>query len=274
VSRWLAALCLPLVTACTAMPADPFERGKVALQKGDLLTALRAFEAVPGGHARRDEARVNVAEVEDRVRRSHQALLEGIVLRTQGRDRQALASMQRARETWPALPSIDIWIAATRERANRTSVRIVSASPRPAVDCERESGAESASIDAIAVAGAEPARVAGSDPEDRDERAAAPIDRGEDPIALGLIAVEARLGHGELELAVIDLLELARRFPHDTRVQQRLVRVLHQRALLRYGQGALTTAISDWERVLALQPDNRLVRALLDAVRAEAASPL
>ena len=92
---------------------------------------------------------------------------------------------------------------------------------------------------------------------------------GEDPVALGLVAVEARLGRGQLEAAVRDLIELARRFPDELRVQRRLAPLLHQRALLRYGQGAVAAAVADWRRVMHLDPDNAEVQSLLDRAVAE-----
>jgi len=279
IARTFAAVCLWFVAACAVQPVDSYERGMLASRRGDLLDALRAFENVPASHPRRAEARIAATDVENRVRRSHQALLDGIVLRAEGRDREAIASMQRARDAWPGLPSIDAWIGATRDRWSLTNVRIVETPlAQHATERERERELRIAptpgapTSDALV---APPAEVVegGMPPAAAD--AADGFDQvSEDPVTLGLVAVEARLGRGELELAVIDLMELARRHPTELRVQNRLVRVLHQRALLRYGQGALTTAIADWERVLTIQPDNRLVRALLDAVRTEAAAPL
>lgn len=266
--RALAWLSL-LLASCATAPADPFASAGVALRRGDLLSALRAYEAVPTSHVRYGEARASAIEIEVRVQRSQEALLQGLVQRSSGHDRAALASLENARDAWPGLPSIDAWIAATRDRLARSAAMATPAiAAEPAVDCEFEM------VAALANAGAEvppPSTPATTAPE--SEPRAPSVAAGEDPIALGLVAVEARLGHGELELAVIDLLELARRYPVDRRVQSRLVRVLHQRALLRYGQGALIAAIGDWERVIALQPDNRVVQALLDAVRAEAAAP-
>ncbi|MGK0205570.1 MAG: hypothetical protein ACI9S9_004661, partial [Planctomycetota bacterium] len=87
---------------------------------------------------------------------------------------------------------------------------------------------------------------------------------GEDPVVLGLVAVEARLGRGELALAVRDLIELARRFTDDVRVNRRLVRLLHQRALMSYGQGTVAAAVTDWRRVLEIEPNNRVVQKLLE----------
>lgn len=262
----LAALAFAGLAACTAM-SDPFDRGAAAERRGDLVAALRAYEAVGTAHARHADARAAANVIENRLQRAEEALLHGILLRNAGRDRDALASFEVARHGWPRLPSIDVWIGATRDRLARSGDRTRSvASFVPAVACEEESpppdAGEVASVQAVPTT-----------TFDATEQRQLFVGDGEDPVVLGLVAVEGRLGRGELEIAVIDLLELARRFPGDARVQNRLARVLHQRALLRYGQGALTTAIADWERVLQIQPENRLVRTMLDAVRIEAATP-
>lgn len=88
-------------------------------------------------------------------------------------------------------------------------------------------------------------------------------------VAAGLMAVEAKLGRGQLEAAVTDLLDLAQKFPAEIRVRLRLVRVLNQRGLLRYGDGAVAKAIADWQRVLELDPDNTSARRMLDAAISE-----
>jgi len=264
------ALSAFFAASCVVQPRDPFDRGTAAVHRGDLLGALRAFESVPPSHPRHAEALAFGNDVEGRIRRGHQALLEGLVLRSEGRDREALASMERARLAWPGLPSIGTWITVTRDRAVATNAAPAAAEPVVA-----PSATPVAPADVTAAPDAAEQRTESETSRPGSDSAAETSARGEgDPVTLGLVAVEARLGHGELELAVIDLMELARRFPSDQRVQNRLVRVLHQRALLRYGQGALTTAIADWERVLSIQPDNRVVRALLEAVRSEAAAPL
>ena len=92
-----------------------------------------------------------------------------------------------------------------------------------------------------------------------------------DVVATGLAAVEMRLSRGDLELALVDLLDLARRHPDDPRVRTRLARVLHQRALVRYGHGSLDAAIRDWQRVVELEPGNACAVDLLATARAESA---
>lgn len=92
---------------------------------------------------------------------------------------------------------------------------------------------------------------------------------GNDPVALGLVDVEAKLRGGQMQLAVTSLIGLADRFPSDARVRVRLARLLQQRALLRYGEGALQEAIGDWRRVLDLEPANEGVRRMLGAALRE-----
>ena len=282
IARACAAACVWFAAACAVQPTDPFDRGMLAARRGDLLEALRAFENTPASHPRHVDARIAATDVENRVRRGQQALLDGLALRAEGRDREAIASLHRARDAWPGLPSIDAWIGLTRDRWSTTNVRVpVAPLPAPATAGEPAPDVRVVSTASPGTAPASPMVLAPGPAAVDGPTRPAPDDfdggldhLGEDPIISGLVAVEARLGHGELELAVIDLMELARRHPTELRVQNRLARVLHQRALLRYGQGTLSTAIADWERVLAIQPDNRLVRALLDAVRHEAAAPL
>jgi hypothetical protein len=52
-------------------------------------------------------------------------------------------------------------------------------------------------------------------------------------------------------------------------VRVRLARLLQQRALLRYGEGAVPEAIVDWQRVLDLEPSNEGVRRMLGAALRE-----
>lgn len=258
--RRCALLAMLGVAACQTPPRDSFAIAQAAMRRDDLLNALLAYDAVPVLHPSYPEARAGAAAVELRMRRGHELLLEGLIRRGEWRDAEALHCLERARSIWPDLPGIDALITATRHRLDLFAAAAASFPPNE----------DAPTTTPVAVAVPDPVAPEPGLP------AAAPAPRlllselADESITLGLVAVEARLGRGEFECAVVDLLELARRFPDDLRVQRRLARVLHQRALLRYGQGALTAALLDLERVLAIEPDNGEVVGLLHAVRAEA----
>ncbi|MBL8728547.1 MAG: hypothetical protein JNM25_08965 [Planctomycetes bacterium] len=262
----IAAVLSLLLTACATTPSDAFAAAQAAMRRDDLLGALLAYDAVPVSHPRYPEACAGAAAVEVRLRRGQELLLEGLVHRAERQDAQALQYLQQARDVWPGLPGVETMIAATRQRLQRTGAmpdrrqHVPIRIPLPAADAAKPTPDDLTRTGDTTAGAAEAARDL-------------PLEPADESVVLGLVAVEARLGRGELELAVVDLLELARRFPDDVRVQRRLARVLHQRALLRYGQGALTAALLDWERVLAIEPDNREVADLLQAVRAEASTP-
>ena len=392
--RMIALTALLLGTACNIPPKDPFAAAEHALRHNDLLRALQAYDAVPVAHVRYPDARAGAGDVEQRMRRCHELILEALMLRAEWRDAEALDALQRARQHWPQQPSLNQWIAATEKRlqlfAERGSVAETPATEVPsspmvevakigtpqlpvATDVgDREPGSRGPEPSAAPLAVGEPSSNAsesstplspaetsqpvrqpvvvvppsnppkpllpgpsaqavrgessanapqsvaspgaigaeGRKPSPADSMendshenpsvaapqsapsAVAPsssaaaedstptpksesvvvvkrLPQGEDPVVLGLVAVEARLGRGELALAVRDLIELARRFPADARVNRRLVRLLHQRALVNYGQGSVVAAVTDWRRVLEIEPDNRVVRKLLQRAVAE-----
>lgn len=104
----------------------------------------------------------------------------------------------------------------------------------------------------------------------------APTPVADDVVAVALIAVEQRLAAGNRGAAMAELHELHLRHPADARIRWRLTRLLHQRALAFYGEGALTAAMDDWARALALEPDNAVMRACWSRAQTERAarSPL
>ncbi len=314
----LTLLALLALAACATRPRDPFVRGERALLADDLASALLAYDEVPVAHPRYPEARAAAAGVERRMRRGHEVLLDGLLLRAEWRDREALAQLRRAQEIWPGLPGIDALIAATEHRLSSFGAAPGDLVAGPVADGGAQSRVGDAAVmpqpipgdatrplDVVAIGevslpevGPVPLaeiRIGGGEPTPEQADAASvttasspvTVDEvavgevtvgevdsppaGEDPVSAGLIDVERRLGRGELELAVAALLDLATRFPAEQRVRVHLVRVLHQRALVRYGHGALSGAIEDWQRVLELDPTHRLARNLLRSAQAEAA---
>ncbi|MCB9876817.1 MAG: hypothetical protein H6835_04360 [Planctomycetes bacterium] len=334
---WSLFVC-GLLASCVARTRDPFVAAERAMHKDDLLSALQAYDTVPVSHPRYPDARAAAVEIERRMRRCHELILEALVLRGEWRDDEALESLQRARKQWARQPSIDRWIVATEQRRRlfgdgarqaapsaplgsevgevvevapsavppQTSAAVVAepvapiartvspvgAMPRdtvpspvtsrePAGDGPVAAGPEEARgpaagrgtapppvvvVGAAPIGEARPAQVREAPtPVARPApRPSARVSVGEDPVALGLVSVEGCLGRGELRQAVDDLIELARRFPSDLRVCQRLVPLLKQRALLSYGDGAVAAAITDWRRVLEMQPDDPIVPTLIE----------
>lgn len=380
---------LLLFGACNLPPKDPFVAAERALRRNDLLRALQAYDAVPVKHERYPDARAAAGDVEQRLRRCHELILEALMLRAQWRDAEALVALNRAVDHWPGQPSLRLWIATTEKRmrlftdregvaaaapaspaaplvetvpgpagptavamdvgstlevtqddpaTTRAPVEVPSRGPLPMVPMqgtraadptatanakppraghagEQQPGTsreipESAqqaseqphalsanqapttilpphvsteqaarSVPAITAA---PGRPVASNPTDKPLRhasaAAAPqqlapksrrVPLADDPVALGLVSVAASLGRGELIVAVRDLIELARRFPGDARANRRLSRLLHQRALMHYGAGAVAAAVADWQRVIEIDPGNDQVRRLLSRAIAE-----
>ncbi|MCC7066049.1 MAG: hypothetical protein IT456_24850 [Planctomycetes bacterium] len=279
--RLVVGLAVLLCGACKTTPVDRFQAGEAAVLKNDLLTALQAFDEVPVSHPRYPEARAAAAGVERRMRRSHEILLEGLMLRSEWRDREALAALQRAREVWVGLPGVDVLIRATEHRLGLFTVPeegaavVAVAAPSPSPSVEPPPAVPMVEVP-VQKAPEEPslgAEVGNPSSAAPEVAPAVPVELPAplaDAVAAGLVAVEGRLSRGEFEGAVADLFDLAKYHPEDLRVRLRLARVLHQRALLRYGQGALTGAISDWERVLQLEPGHAVARNLLLSARAEA----
>jgi len=132
VLRALAAWGAMALTACAVPPRDPFARANWALQRGDLGGALIAYDSVPVAHARYPEARAGAMTVERSMRRCHELLLEALLMRSEWRDRDALATFERAHALWPKLPGIDGWIEATRQRL-RSLPAAPAAPPEPLV---------------------------------------------------------------------------------------------------------------------------------------------
>ena len=131
VVRW--SWLLVLGAACQSVAPDPLARAERALAAGDLLTALTALDSVPVAHARYPQARTIAAQIERRLRKSHEQLLSGLLLRSEWRDAEALAAFELARQTWPALPAIDGLIVATRQRQRLFPEPAVASAVPPAV---------------------------------------------------------------------------------------------------------------------------------------------
>lgn len=249
-----------LATGCVATPKDPYLRGERALVGGDLAAALSAFDAVPVAHARYPEARAAAIGIERRLRRSHEELLTALLLRAEWRDREALQQFERVREFWPAMPGLVELVAATRRRSEILAVPVASEVAAAAVPPEAAAATDQAG----------PGPGASTAPAPAGETA---VVGDADTVGRRLAELEAMLFLGDLSAALDGLAALAAAHPGEPRVRGRLVRVLHQRALLRYGQGSLLPAIDDWQVVLELDPGHGAAQSLLRAAQAELALP-
>ena len=275
----LLLLCL---AACATQIQDPFETAEHSLREHDLVGALLAYDAVPVSHPRYSEAHAAAASIEGRIRRCHEMLLEALTLRSEWRDSDALGFLRLARAVWPAMPAVDGLIAATETRlrmfepGSDAEARPDPMAPPPAPSPVIERGtllpAASAAADEPLVVAEVSVPEQAPAPASDNARSVAAHSVGAirtDAVARGLAQVESMLARSDLQGAVADLFELARRFPNDARVQVRLARLLHQRALLLYGQGAISGAIADWEQLLAMCPSHQQATEMLRAARAE-----
>lgn len=172
----------------------------------------------------------------------------------------------------PASPQSTRSTQSTQSNESPESADGETASARP-VEAEPAAGGEPSASPAPRTAPTAPVDTLRVTVEPRPggagEQPAQRLPNGEDPVARGLLSVESRLGRGEFEAAVDDLVALGERYPGDVRLRRRLGQVLHQRALLSYGRGELDTAIVDWHKVLAIDPENRPVQILLQRAERE-----
>lgn len=282
--KMLVLMALLLGTSCNIPPQDPFVAAERALCRNDLLRALQAYDTVPVAHARYPDARAAAGVVEQRMRRCHELILDALMLRSEWRDAEALDALQRASHHWPQQPNLKLWIAATEkrmqlfaERGSSTELAVAELPVSPPVEMAKLDRPQRPVILEVGSIGVATLDDAPSSALSESSTATKPLSVKkskrlpvrQDPVVLGLVAVEARLSRGELALAVRDLIELSSRFREDVRVNRRLSRLLHQRALMSYGQGSVAASVTDWRRVLEIDPNNDLVKRLLHRAEAE-----
>jgi tetratricopeptide (TPR) repeat protein len=292
----LTVLLATLGAGCATMPNDPFVRAERAMQRLDFAAALAAYDAVPVAHERYPEARAAAVAVELGMRHCFELMLEALLLRAEWRDEEALVAMQQAREVWPSVPGIEVLMTATQQRLRlfdtvpvaRSSAGRPAASPAgevairslPVIEAPAPAPAPAAEAPGVAVESlpplptdeapvAVPAPFGPPPPPTARPPQPQPPAPVADGVAAALVAVEAKLARRDLEAAILDLLDLVRRYPDDARVRLRLARLLHQRALLRYGSGSLEPAIRDWERVLEFDAKHPTAATYLDQARRE-----
>jgi hypothetical protein len=266
--RWASLL---LLSACVIAPSDPFDEAESARRRGDLASALLAYDHVPVQHPRYPEARSAATAVERRMRRSHELLLQGMLLRSEWNDVEAMAAFQEAQAVWPEVPGVAELVQATRSRMQvfrAPGIRAPGRDPVAAGGLVRpvpQSGAAPAGETATPAAGAPLPPVGQASAGSGANTGPA----GEDSLAARLASLEGRMLQGQVDSAMADLIFLQNQSPRDPRLRWRLARLLHQRALLHYGQGAVPVALSDWRRALELCPDWQELRPLIATVESE-----
>lgn len=244
------ALVAVFAAACATAPSDPYAVAESALAAQDLPEALRAFDAVPVAHARYPQARAQAAAVERDMRRCHELVLQAMLLRAEWRDESAMQALRAAHAVWPTMPGVDVLLAATAARGRALHAEAPSTT--------------------VAL----PTAVAPAAPAGETAMAAAPAAELVPPVgaevAAALARIEATLARGDAATAHAQLVRLHATCPDDVRVGNRLARFLHQRALVRYGEGDVRGAADDWQRVLELAPQHAQARAMLATALGEA----
>lgn len=288
-----SAWVLGILAGCASAPMDVYPAAARAVDDGQLLRALAYLDQIPPAHPHYPDARMLAQAVERRLRRSQELVLQGLELRAQWRDDEALTCFEEAQQIWTAAVGVDAWIEATR---NRIDAARLSAAPAPAGEVrvsqpdahELQPQAESkpawvvaSDDDGLRAPPMEPP-IAATDAAPTDPVGAGPapiVDvppttaRANSPAADSavktLAQIETSIEAGDLQGALDDL---DRRVQHDAgdgAARRRLVQVLHQRALQNYGRGWLDLAITDWGRVLEVDRAHPQARSFLQAATAE-----
>ncbi len=269
-------LGLSLLAGCVSPPIDVYPAAARAVDEGQLLRALAYLDQIPPAHPQYPDARMLAQAVERRLRRSQELLLQGLELRAQWRDEEALHCFEESQAIWAAAVGVDAWIEATRSRIQ--AARLASAPPA-AGEIKTTEPVPTAVVEAPP----------GPQPSPEAERPSAVVDPAESPAqAVGplvqvpvpaetgpkrtpqtLAQIERLIEAGDLQTALDELDLCLAANNADEAVRQRLVRVLHQRALQSYGRGWLDVAIADWTRLLAIEGAHPQARSFLQAATAE-----
>lgn len=252
--------CLLVVVlgACATQKQDLFLAAERLAANGAFMEALEALDQVPPVHVHYGEARALAQALERRMRTSQELVLRGMQMRSEWRDKEALSHFQHALEIWPAVAGAQTFIQATKNR-----MRVLQEGPTTPVVASPGGGDPGFGQLHTVPVGIElntpgNKQAVPKQPETEDLR-----------VARQLKAVKGHLGRGEMEQAM-DLLEaLKLDYPENQAVAARFARVLHQRALVRYGSGFLEGAIEDWKRLLKIQSQHGQAAAFLKAAETE-----
>lgn len=255
----LGCLVVVALAGCATHTPDPFLEAERLAENGAFMGALPLLDKVPPAHLRYAEARALAQALERRMRTSQELVLRGMAMRNEWRDQEALRHFQHALEIWPSVAGAEAFIQATnnRMRALEEVRQAGQVAPDPGGGDPGYGQLHTMPV------GTEPLtsnnHTANAKQPETDELR----------VARQLGAVSGHLDRAEMEQAM-DLLEaLMLDFPDNQAVTSRFARVLHQRALVRYGQGFLEGAIEDWKRLLNMRREHRQAVAFLKAAETE-----
>jgi tetratricopeptide (TPR) repeat protein len=257
--RALGCVVLAGLVGCATQSPDPFLAAEGLAASGAFLQALPLLDKVPPTHQHYGEARALAQALERRMRTSQELVLRGMAMRNEWRDKEALRHFEHALEIWPSVAGAETFIQATKNRMSaleevRQTEQVV-APPGGGDPGFGQLHTVPVGIETLIPGNKKPDP---KQPETEDLR-----------VARQLRAVKGHLDRGEMEQAMDVLETLMLDYPENQAVASRFARVLHQRALVRYGSGFLEGAIEDWKRLLKMRPAHRQAAAFLKAAETE-----
>lgn len=283
---WRVLGLVLLLAGCQVRPADPIAWAIREAQRSQFLSALIELDRLPPSHSRYTEARTLARALERRIRTSYEKMLEGLALRNQWRDEEALSRFREALEIWPDVVAARGLIRATEHRIvaigddREMPLRQVAEQSNGQVGEVTTSPVVSEKSPPQAPTGETRPKVADAPPDptgvgNRSDRtdptpkrvARTPLQKMRRRTLLGQVSKLMR--SGEMDRALDILEDLWKETPGDRVIAGQLARVQHQRALLAYGQGRLQAAIEGWRQVARLAPENTQARAFMRAARTE-----
>ncbi len=281
----VAGAALIFLFACQTPNPDPFVPAKEYLEDGDLLQTIYHLDRVPPAHPQYAEARALAKAVERRMRTSQRLMTQGMEMRAEWRDDEAISFFEQAREVWPRIVGADVLIEATRNRISALEPEAPASLGEVATGKTTLIGFPQRGTDEPEVAEAEPSTERPSKPVPVDPLAGVtvpevlpsavpskPLVEVAKPHANTgprLQTAQRMLQRGQLERALAVMEDLFAEDAKDKRIRAALIRVLHHRALLSYGQGDLKLAVADWSRVLELDSAHKEAAEFHAAASAE-----
>lgn len=250
-TRWFVAFALASLCGCASLPEDDFDAAGVLLERGDLLGTILRLDRVPPSDPRYPQSRTIANAIERRVRLSQGLLNRGLQLRAEWRDLEAVSNFEQALEIWPELDAASAMLEATRHRIGSLE----------AGDDNATAGGEVVHTSPVAEARPDAETIAVPDPGASDANPAFGDDRTR------MLEIDRLLDDGLLEGA----LQVAESGPSlaPSPLRGRLTEMLHQRALVHYGHGALDLALNDWVRLLRIDANHAQAKEFSAAARAE-----